>query len=129
MRRVEDPLQVDGDQAIPERRVAVDEEVQPLPAGVVDEDVDRPERALERRDRAADGRAVGDVGGRTRSPPARCPDLRRDRLGGRAVEVEDPDGELVAPEPQRDGPADAAAPSGDERDGAHAATRGSAAPP
>src|SRR5207245_9947346 len=117
-----------ADQATQERRIARDEEVQPLPAGIVDEDVDRPERALDRRDRAADGLAVRDVGGRARSPPARCPDLPRNRFGGRAVEVEDPNGEVVAPEPQRDGPADAAAPSGDERDGAHAATRGSAAP-
>src|SRR5439155_24498377 len=120
VRGVEDALQVDGDQPVPHRRVALHEEVQPLPAGVVDQDVERPERTLDRRYRTADGLPIRHVGGRSRRAAAGRPDLGRHRFRPRAVEVHDPDREPVAGEPQRDGPADAAPRPGDERDGAHA---------
>jgi signal transduction histidine kinase len=126
-RGVEGAFEVDRDEPLPEGRIALDEGHQALPAGVVDEHVDRAELVLGGAHGRLERDQVADVRVGAQRPPARDHDLVRDRAGVPAVQVGDPDRRARLGQAERDGAPDATATSGDERDRAAQLRVGSAA--
>src|SRR5581483_1580589 len=109
-------LEVDLDDPVPELLVGLDERLEVVPAGVVDEHVDFSELGPHLRDPGRDAGAVGHV-----EPDAeRSVAGRTDRLSGLlssgAVEVGDRDGTAVGRQRVDDRTADPARAAGDQGD-------------
>ena len=84
-------------------------------AGVVHQDVEPAELALDRREHRPDLGAVGDVG-LDRATACRVAHLLHRRLGGLEPDVVDDDARALLREGEADGPADARPAAGHERD-------------
>ncbi|MCY1230441.1 hypothetical protein D9M72_428520 [compost metagenome] len=80
--------QVDGDQPLPLRGLGLDERLEHIPAGVVDEHIHRAQALLHRRQRGIHAGALSDVAAKRQRPPARLADLAGDALGRFRVQVE-----------------------------------------
>lgn len=113
---VERADKIDGDELLPLRWLGLDEGAEHVPAGVVDQDVDRAEFRLCRADRRIDVGPLGDVAGERRGDPAGLLDPSRDLARCIEIEVEYGDFGAFAGEPAAGRPADAAAAAGDHDD-------------
>ncbi len=80
--------QIDGDELVPLGGLGLDEGPEHVPAGVVDQHVDRAELGFDRGDRCIDVGPLGDVAGEGFGDPAGGPDVGGDLLGGVEIEVE-----------------------------------------
>ncbi len=106
-------LEVDRQHLVPGRFLALHERLDLVPAGVVDEHVDRPQLRDHLRDAGANLRGIGDVDAGSDRTAA---DLARRSRSARRVDVGDRDLRTLLDEARGDRAADAAGPSGDEHD-------------
>ena len=108
--------QIDGDQLLPLALARSSRRAEHVPAGVVDQDVDRAELRLCRADGGIDVGPLGDVAGERRGDAAGRPRSRRRPCSLLEIEVEYGDFGAFAGEPAAGRPADAAAAAGDDDD-------------
>ena len=81
--------QVNGDQLLPIGRRGLEERLEDIPSGIIDEHVDRPERRGHAGYRGADPFVIGNVAGESGGlSTLRC-DRRDSAFGRRKVDVED----------------------------------------
>ena len=113
---VERAGEVDRDQLLPLRRLRLDERPEHVPAGVVDQDVDRAEPGLGRGDRGGDLRPVGDVAEEGFGGEACGRDAGRDLARRIEVEVEHRDLGAFRGKAARRRPADPAPAASDHDD-------------
>ena len=112
---VERPVQVDRDDPLPQILVGVEEGSGPVPAGVVDHDVDGAEFALDAGHGGDHRLLAGQVDRIGTGGAARLPDGAGHRFGGVLVDVEDRDGSALLTETPADRRPDAAGAAGDDR--------------
>ena len=109
--------QVDLDQPLPGLLGRIDEGLDHVDAGVVDQDIDRSELTLDPTDGFAHAAGVTHIERDTERAGAELvPQPSGDRFGTRLVEIADRNGVTIGGECRADGLADASGGAGDERD-------------
>jgi hypothetical protein len=111
---VERAGQVDLEEAVPILGGDVEELVEALDPGVVDEHGGASEAGTDLVRGALDCGPVGDIDGQTHGPTARRSDLGRRRLGRLAVPIEDGHRQPVTGQSSADGQPDAGSATGDD---------------
>src|SRR5690606_28497873 len=113
---VQRAVQVDRDDLLPQREVGLQERHRAVPAGVVDQHVDRAGGRGELRERVGDLAGLADVDAVRPGAPAGGGDGVAGVGAAGRVQVEDADPAAFVGESYRDGAPDAAAGAGDDRD-------------
>src|SRR4029078_4869435 len=91
MADVERAVEIESSDFLPELRIGVQEICGAVPAGVVDQERQRPGRGLERIHRALDRVVIGNSDGMAAGLPAIRFDLARNLFRPRPIQVEDAD--------------------------------------
>jgi hypothetical protein len=107
-------IEIDGDNFLPELRIGIEEIRSAIPAGIVDQERRRPRRRLKCIDGALHRVVVRDVGGMKADLAALGPDLARDLLAARGIQIEDADHATFVRQPPRDRRADAVGAAGEQ---------------
>ncbi|MCY1462705.1 hypothetical protein D9M71_805090 [compost metagenome] len=112
MVHVQRPIEVDGHHLVPEWFLGLQEEGPGVPAGIVDQHLDRAQFVLDTFDRHMHPGVIGDVDAIAAGATARCLDLTDQTVSGVGIEVEHRNHRAFFGEAFADGAANAAGTAG-----------------
>ena len=106
------PHQVDRDDLLPKSGIAIEKRACPIPTGVVDQHIDRPQRLLHLSDSGLDTLLVGDVDRKGPGQLRLRAKAHRQRLCRRTIKVENGDRSTFGTKARADGSPNAAGAAG-----------------